>query len=314
MVWALLQAIHRVLTLPWRNWGSGFLGLRIGACLHGVCVLQAVEARQRIWGSQHLGEGDYLYESAGPLLFAAQERRRSHPCVFLMFICASCSFCEWSGGPLPVVQEDKPFHNQRRPYSQGSTTVSTKMWPRTSIFWRWEIGRVILKLQKYNCTLLFFNNRRSSSLLSSGTVTRRTFSPIGLVSYGAPYGFLLLCLLLEVRRVKFQMLPMTSTVHFIIKLVISVRKLYWNIWCQLNCRLCSYLWYFVLLFYHIHRYLICLISSAMGWLNSGSLFGPSTFSTQIHRWQKRLLVSIPNPIPALIFWLLSSHIISITLL
>jgi hypothetical protein len=45
------------------------------------------------------------------------------------------------------------------------------------------------------------------------------------------------------------------------------------------------------------------------------LFGPSTFSTQIHRWQKRLLVSIPNPIPAVIFWLFwPSYIISIILL
>ena len=148
MVWALLHATRRVLTLPWRNWGSGFLGLRIGACLHGMCVLQAVEARQRIWGSQHLGEGDYLYESAGPLLFAAQERRRSHPCVFLMFICASCSFCEWSGGPLPVVQEDKPFHNQRRPYSQGAFGLQcdpTFLKMRLAM-WFWSFK---------NCTFLF---------------------------------------------------------------------------------------------------------------------------------------------------------------
>lgn len=95
-------------------------------------------------------------------------------CVFLgvhLLTWPSCSLCEWSGGPPWVVQEDKPFHIQRWPDPQGA--VGFSMWSKSR---NWPCDS-----QASNFCLSVFSCRRSSSLLSSGTVTRRTFSPIGSV-------------------------------------------------------------------------------------------------------------------------------------
>jgi hypothetical protein len=77
-------------------------------------------------------------------------------------------------------------------------------------------------------------------LLSSGTVTRRTFSPIGLVPN--------LCCPMRFSLARFSSgsskVPDVAhghwPVHFIISWLAPYGSFSRNTWCQLNCRFCSY--------------------------------------------------------------------------
>lgn len=156
------SATRRRLLLPWRNQRVvvGDLGSFCMGCV----------------SSKQFKRADAEHEDSSIL---AKETTCKNPflqslCVFLgvhLLTWPSCSLCEWSGGPPWVVQEDKPFHIQRWPDPQGA--VGFSMWSKSR---NWPCDS-----QASNFCLSVFSCRRSSSLLSSGTVTRRTFSPIGSV-------------------------------------------------------------------------------------------------------------------------------------